>query len=144
MHFQGFRAKTYSFRVQNLHFSRVGVTTGPNPGPRAFEARLKQFGAFQLAMRFYFYNHWEGALLAQILARSLLEPDVGNLGLAGWLLKFICRTIGNGPFWAKSWPGAFWSEIFVFDLEAMTGLKHTKQRDAALSGTKKGCISSNE
>ena len=72
------------------------------------------------------------------------EPDLASFEPSSWLLDFTSRTIGNGPFWAKSWPGAFWSEIFVFDFEAMTGLKHTKKRDAALSGTKKGCISSNE
>ena len=71
-----------------------------------------QFGACQLAIEIYFWKAWEWALLGQILARSLLEPDLANLGLASWLLKFASGKLGNGPFWAKSWPGACWSQIW--------------------------------
>ena len=43
--------------------------------------------------------------MGQILARRLLEPDFGNLGLASWLLKFASGNLGNGPFSAKSRSG---------------------------------------
>ena len=42
-----------------------------------------------------------------------MELDFGDFGASSWLLKFASGTIGNDPFWAKSWPGAFWSQILV-------------------------------
>ena len=39
--------------------------------------------------------------------------DFGNLGLASWVLKFASGNLGRWPFWAKSWPGAFWSQTWA-------------------------------
>ena len=52
-------------------------------------------------------NHWETAFVGQILARSLLEPDLGNLAPSSWLLQFASDIIGKQHFEAKAWPGAF-------------------------------------
>ena len=76
--------------------------------PRSFPEASR---SFQLAIEICFWNHWERTILTQILARSLLEPDLGKLRLSSCLSKSISGNIGNGPFWAKSWPGAFWSQI---------------------------------
>ena len=53
---------------------------GPNPGQEPFGARFWQFGACQLAIEICLWKPWEWALLAEILARSLLELDVAILG----------------------------------------------------------------
>ena len=42
-----------------------------------------------------------------------METNVGNLGFASWLLKFASGNLGRRPLWAKSWPGAFWSQIWA-------------------------------
>ena len=52
-------------------------------------------------------------VLGQILAGSLLEPDFGNLAASGPQVKAPSKTIGKRPFSAKSWPGAFWSQILA-------------------------------
>ena len=54
---------------------------GPNPGQEPFATRFWQFRGFQLAIEICFWNHWERAVLTQILTRSLLEPDWVNLAL---------------------------------------------------------------
>ena len=61
---------------------------GPNPEQRHFGARFDEI---------CFWKAWEWALLGQILARCLLEPDLANLGLASWLLKFASGNLGNIP-----------------------------------------------
>ena len=57
-------------------------TSQCSAGGEAFGARFGHFGACQLLLKFASGKPWERALLGQILARSLLEPDFGNVGLA--------------------------------------------------------------
>ena len=52
------------FRVQNLHFQ-----------------------GSKLAVKSAFWDHWETAVLGNILARRLLEPDFGTLAACGPAIK---------------------------------------------------------
>ena len=69
--------------------------------------------AWSPAIKIAFWDPWETALLGQILARSLLEPDFGTLLAWNPAIEtaFWDLILGKQPFWAKSWPGAFWSQI---------------------------------
>ena len=87
---------------------------GPNPGQEPVGSRFGQFGAFQPAIEIAFWNPCKTALLGQILARSLLEQDFATLAPVGRLLTWPSGIIRTRPFWAKSWPAAFWSQILAF------------------------------
>ena len=84
------------------HFLRPGV---PWDSPAKFLG--EQLGASPPANESAFWNHWETAVLGQILARSHLEKYSGNLAPFNQLLKLPSGIIGNGPLWAKSRREAF-------------------------------------
>ena len=84
------------------HFLRPGV---PWDSPAKFLG--EQLGASPPANESAFWNHWETAVLGQILARSHLEKYFGNLAPFNQLLKLPSGIIGNGPLWAKSRREAF-------------------------------------
>ena len=52
-------------------------------------------------------------VFGHVLAGSVLAPDFGNLAASEPQLKPPSGTIGKRPFWAKSWPGALWSQILA-------------------------------
>ena len=74
-------------------------------------------------MKISFWNHWEKAVLSQILPGSLLGPNFCNLRRFSRLLKLLFGIIGNGlfgsnpgreHFGAKSWHlGAFQPAIEI-------------------------------
>ena len=53
---------------------QVGILDGPGP-----------------AIDILFWTHWETAVSGKILARSLLEPDCGNLAPFSWLWQLPCE-----------------------------------------------------
>ena len=53
---------------------QFGVLDGPRP-----------------AIDILFWTHWETAVSGKILARSLLEPDCGNLAPFSWLWQLPCE-----------------------------------------------------
>ena len=62
--------------------------------------------ASRLAVESACGDHEEMAVLGQILAGSLLESDFRHLAVSRPAIK-------SGRFEAKSWPGAFWSQILA-------------------------------
>ena len=87
---------------------------GPNPSHESFGNRFGQFGAFRPAIGSAFWNPGETAVSGQIVARSLLETDLGNLAPFGRLLEVLSGILGKRPLWAKSSQGAFWSGNLAF------------------------------
>ena len=72
-------------------------------------ATFCHLAALRSAIEFLFWDHWETALLSQILAGRSQEVTGANfchLAAPRPLLNFSSGTIGKRPFWAKSWPGA--------------------------------------
>ena len=78
-------------------------------------ATFCHLAALRSAIEFLFWDHWETAVLGQILAGRSREvtEDHGRSReqiSAIWrpfscLLNFYSVIIGTWPFWAKSWPG---------------------------------------
>ena len=69
-----------SFSYRSMHLGALGTNRfGPNPGQAPFGATFRYFEPCQLAIQICFWKTWETALLGQILARSLLTPEFGNL-----------------------------------------------------------------
>jgi hypothetical protein len=71
------------------------------------EANNSHLKAFGLAIKLAFWDHWETAVLGQILARSLLEPDFGTLA--------ACRPAIKSAFW-DHWETAFFGQILAGSL----------------------------
>ena len=51
------------------------------------------------------------------MLERMWEPTLG--GDKGRQLKVPSGTLGKRPFWAKSWPGAFWKEANFDNLRAL-------------------------
>ena len=73
---------------------------GPNPDREPFGAKFWQFAGF-----------WKprGKLLGSFGNSRILAVS----RRPGRQLNAPSGTIGKRPFWAKSWPGAFWSQILA-------------------------------
>ena len=78
-------------------------------------ATFCHLAALRSAIEFLFWDHWETAVLGQILAGRSREVTGGH-GRSreqisaiwrhlGRRLNFSSGIIGKRPFWAKSWPG---------------------------------------
>ena len=71
-------------------------------------ATFCHLAALRSAIEFLFWDHWERAVLSQILAGRSHEVTGANfchLVAPRPLLNFSSGIIGKRPFWAKSWPG---------------------------------------
>ena len=61
--------------------------------------------ALRSAIEFLFWDHWETAVLGQILAGRSREQISAIWRPLGRRLNFSSGIIAKRPFWAKSWPG---------------------------------------
>ena len=68
-------------------------------------ATFCHLAAHQSAIEFLFWDHWETAVLGQILAGRSREQISAIWRPLSRLLNFSSVIIGTWPFWAKSWPG---------------------------------------
>ena len=91
-----------------------GCPKVPNPGQEPFGSKFLQFEGLWPAIKIPFWDHWETAVLGQILAGSLLEANFGNLRALGPAIKI--------PFWdhwetavlGQILAGAFWKQFSAF------------------------------
>ena len=89
-------------------------------------ARLQcPLAALRSAIEFLFWDHWETAVLGQILAGRSREVTGGHgskflpFGRSR-RLNFYSGIIAKRPFWAKSWPGGHGRSWEVGRLRAVT------------------------
>ena len=104
--------KSFWNHFQN-HFEITFWKTFPGKSPleAILEPNFGHSAASSPAIKSAFWDHWETAVLGQILAGSLLEPNFGPLaasrpGIQNAFWDYFLR-----PFWAKSWPDSlccFW------------------------------------
>ena len=71
-------------------------------------ATFCHLAALRSAIEFLFWDHWETAVLSQILAgrsQAVTGANFCHLAAPRPLLNFSSGIIGKRPFWAKSWSG---------------------------------------
>ena len=72
-------------------------------------ATFCHLAALRSAIEFLFWDHWETAVLGQILAgrsRQVAGANFCHLAAPRPPIEFFFWIIGKRAFWAKSWPGA--------------------------------------
>ena len=71
---------------------------GAKSWPGGFRTQMWAIWRHQADVEIGFWNHWETAVLGQILARHFLEPDFGTLAPCSCLLKLPSGILGKRPF----------------------------------------------
>ena len=89
-----------------LSLSGREVTVGYARVWGSMGATFCHLAAPRSAIEFFFWDHWETAVLGQILAGRSRERISAIWRPLGRRLNFSSGIIGKRAFWAKSWPGA--------------------------------------
>ena len=86
-------------------------------------ATFCHLAALRSAIEFLFWDHWETAVLGQILAGRSRERISAIWRPLGRRLNFSSAIIGKRPFWGKAWPGGHGRFREVTGTEGENGVK---------------------